>query len=429
MSMKKIAGKLIYILFCAFTGVVIALILWTLLRVMKIGIDFVWGWVPENINIPFYTLGVCLLGGLLIGLYCNLIGPYPEELNEVMAKVKRDKFYPYNNVLAVCLAALLPLVFGASIGPEAGLTGVIVGLCYWAGNHMKYLKEKIPNLMQVGLSATLSVVFAAPLFGLVAPIEEEIDGVCDVVIPRGSKIISNIIAIMAAAGTFFALSSIFGGGISLPRIEKAAITNTERLWGVPLALVGVVFGYLYLLFDKSSTAFFTKLKGKCNVIVSTVLGGLILGIIGTYFPLTMFSGEHQITELEQTYTTYAPWLLILIGVLKLFLTNVCIKSGWRGGHFFPVIFCGISIGYGVAMLTGLDAPFCLAVVTAGLMGVIMRKPVAVSALLMLCFNVRIIPWLVIAAFIGSVVPLGPFKKKAKAEEQSEVKAEAKSEKA
>lgn len=90
-------------------------------------------------------------------------------------------------MLFVCLAALLPLIFGGSIGPEAGLTGVIVGLCYWAGKHMKYAKNKIPELMQMGISSTLGVIFGAPLFGLVAPIEEGIDKDKDVVIPRWSK--------------------------------------------------------------------------------------------------------------------------------------------------------------------------------------------------------------------------------------------------
>lgn len=83
----------------------------------------------------------------------------PDELDEVMKKVKRDKFYPYNKVLLLCISALIPLLFGGSIGPEAGLTGVIVGLCYWAGNHMKNAQSKIPELMQTGVSATLTAIF------------------------------------------------------------------------------------------------------------------------------------------------------------------------------------------------------------------------------------------------------------------------------
>ena len=39
------------------------------------------------------------------------------------------------------IAALLPLLIGSSVGPEAGLTGIIVGLCYWAGENLKFAKS------------------------------------------------------------------------------------------------------------------------------------------------------------------------------------------------------------------------------------------------------------------------------------------------
>ena len=64
--------------------------------------------------------------------------------------------------------------------------------------------------------------------------------------------------------------------------------------------------------------------------------------MGTYLPLTMFSGEESITVVKESFAEFAPWILIISGVLKLVLTNICIKSGWKGGHFFPVIFFGVS---------------------------------------------------------------------------------------
>lgn len=194
--------------------------------------------------------------------------------------------------------------------------------------------------------------------------------------------------------------------MGMPRIEAPDITTTERLWGLPLALLGVGCGYLYLAFEKLTHRGFSSLQAACPLVVSTTLGGLILGIFGTVLPLTLFSGEEQMAELTEHFLDFTPWVLVLTGIAKLFLTNVCIQSGWRGGHFFPVIFCGVSIGCGVAMLSGLNEAFCLGVITAALLGVIMRKPVAVTLLLLLCFPVRVIPWLVLAAYMGSLVPLG-----------------------
>lgn len=349
------------------------------------------------------------MGGLLIGIFQSKAGPYPDELETVIAKVKKDKFYPYNKVLIICVAALIPLLFGGSLGPEAGLTGVIVGLCYWAGNNMKSAKIHKDELTSIGLSAALGTIFVSPLFGLVVPLEERTDENKDTVIPKGSKIIPVVIAVLSSFGVFILLTNIFGGGLGMPRIDSAEITNAERMWGIPLALIGVVFGYLYIIFEKTTKALFSRLQNRVSVIISTLLGGLMLGIAGTCLPMTMFSGEEQIFELSESYKEFAPWLLIVTGAAKLLITNVCIKSGWRGGHFFPVIFSGISIGYGIAMLTGLDVTFCLAVITAGVLGVIMRRPAAVSLLLLLCFPIRVIPWLIISAFIGSIVPLGRLK--------------------
>ena len=404
MKNNTFISKLISILMCGFMGGVIAGIIWSFLKLLNIGIEFIWEWGKDSVNFPLYTIAVCLLGGLIIGLYQKKFGAYPEELETVMGKVKKDKYYPYNNVFVICIAALLPLLFGGSIGPEAGLTGVIVGLCYWVGDRIKFVNVHLKEITKIGLSTAIGTIFGAPLFGLVMPIEEKTDYDKEITVSKFSKTIYIIVSVMSAFGVFSLLNSFFGGGIGIPQIEYAKITSNEQIFGIPLALAGVVLGICYLVFDRFTMAFFMKLQGKIGIVISTMMGGLILGVMGTYFPLTMFSGEESMGEIITTYKEYAPWLLILTGLLKLLLTNVCIKSGWRGGHFFPVIFSGVSVGCGVAILTGLNSAFCMGVITAGLLGVIMKKPFAVSLLLMLCFPLRVIPWLIISAFIGSFIP-------------------------
>ena len=87
------------------------------------------------------------------------------------------------------------------------------------------------------------------------------------------------------------------------------------------------------------------------------------------------------------------------------LTNLCIQFGLKGGHFFPVIFAGVCMGYGVAMLTcgpdGGHVVFGAAIVTASLLGGIMKEPLAVTMLLFLCFPVKMFIWIFIAAAVGS----------------------------
>lgn len=318
MTKRTVANNFLYYIFCGFSGAVTSLIVWLFLKLMGLGIGLVWDTIPSNFDFKFYPIIVCTAGGIILGIWQKLTNAVPDELDEVMKKVKKDKFYPYNKVLLLCISALLPLVFGGSMG--------------------------------------------------------------------------------------------------LPRLGGYNITNFERLWGIPLALLGAVCGFLFIISSKIFGKFFALIQGKLGIIISTTLGGIILGVMGTYLPLTMFSGEESITVVKESFAEFAPWILIISGVLKLILTNICIKSGWKGGHFFPVIFCGVSIGYGVAMLGGLDTAFCAAVVTAGLLGVTMKKPLAVTMLLLLCFDARVIPWILLAAFLGSIIPtkiFGSNKKKAK----------------
>ncbi len=412
MTKRGVSGNLIYYLFCGFSGALIAAIVWLFLRLMNLGIELIWTVVPSNFDFKYYPIVVCTLGGLILGIYQKITKAVPDELSTVMIKIKRDKFYPYNKVFLICISALLPLIFGGSIGPEAGLTGIITSLCYWAGTHMKIAKNKIPDLLQIGISATLGTIFYAPLFGLIAPVEQMPDSEENRNSIHTTKIISNITAILCAIGMLFLLRSVFGGSFGLPRIGSYTITNTERLWGIPLAVLGSGFGVLFLLFEKCSFFIFSKLQSKLGLIFCTSLSGAALGITGTFLPLVMFSGEESITELQGTFNQFSPWLLIVSGIIKLLMTNICIKSGWKGGHFFPVIFCGVSIGFGTAMLTGLDMTFCAAVITASLLGTTMKKPLAVTVLLLLCFDIRVVPWILLASFIGSIIPIG---KKRKAE--------------
>lgn len=382
----KIKNQLELWLFCAIIGAVAGGLVWALLKIMAVGMNLIWEWIPEHFVFPYYTIAVCVIGAFLIGVFRKMYGDYPEEMETVMAKVKTEKHYDYKNMLVMMIAAVLPLLIGSSVGPEAGLTGIIVGMCYWAGDNLKFARQHAKEYSQIGVAASLSVLFHAPLFGLFEVEENTLEesNSEQTVVPAGisSKIFIYGIAIAAATGIYAGLSAVFGSGLSgFPSFEAVEIGKMDYA----LILLYIIAGCVLAVFYEKTHQITKKTAGKV--------------------PAVMFSGEEQMGVLMKEYSQYLPLALIGVAFLKVLLTNICIQFGLKGGHFFPVIFAGVCMGYGVGMLICGNAEshlvFASAIVTAALLGGTMKKPLAVTMLLFLCYPVKLFVWIFVAAAAGS----------------------------
>ncbi len=396
--MKTLKNNLLFLLYTVILGAIVGAIIWGFLRIMNLGIEFIWGYIPSQIDFPLYTLCVCGVGGFLIGIWKRKFGDYPEELGVVLGRVKKTGRYPYHNVFSILGSALFPLLIGASIGPEAGLTGVIAGLCSWVGDKLKRFRQEVQELTKIGMSATLGTIFRSPMFGFIEPIESDEDSV----LPKASKIVLYFAAILSSFGMFVLLTMLFGGSNGIAGIEGQTKAWSDYWYAIPLILIGIAAGYLYFLFKKLTGMIKSKLK-KYTVLRATV-GGLLLGVSGTFLPLTMFSGEHQIGEVMSDMEKIGAVMLIVIAVVKLLLTNICIDSGLKGGHFFPVIFCGVAIGCSMSLLFGVNPAFCTAVVTSALVGHTLKKPLATVLLLMIVFPPAYLPIMLCAAAAAKFIP-------------------------
>ena len=382
------------------TGVAVGAFVWALLFVIDLGISSIWDRVPVYLG-EFYPLIMCTVGGAVIGFFVKRCGPYPESLQTVLGKVKADGRYGYDKIGRMSVGAALPLIFGGSVGPEAGLTGAVAALSTWAGDRLRRFGRGFGQLSRVGTYAALSAIFTAPLYGLAGAVDG--DGECD---PYASKWVRWAIyaaAVGGAFGAFLLLTRMFGGGLSLPRYTDISFGKEELIWAVPLILVGAVAGWLFRIFD----AVFSRISELAGdrPVSKAVTAGVILGLCGMALPFVMFSGEVQADELNATWAALSAAVLVATGFVKIAATALCVNMGWRGGHFFPTVFAGISIGYGMASVLGIDPVFCVCAVTAAVVGGVVRRPLMAVLLLFLCFPLHSVVLLAAAAFVGSKVPL------------------------
>jgi H+/Cl- antiporter ClcA len=392
-------------------------IVWAVLQLMDAGIDFVWTYLPKKIGAEdslIYSLAVCLLGGLLIGLFQRRNGILPDNMEEVIGTLKVKGSYPYDRLHIIAVTALLPLIFGGSVGPGAGLSGMIAGLCCWAGDKLKYKGDMLVAVAEAGFAATLGVIFGSPFFGIVSNLEP--DGPEE---HYREKILSKkyriVIYCFGVAGGMLGmklmgkLTGLESSG--LPRFGfKHAVGIDQWKWIVPLILIGIVFAFAYMIFEGASRKVGALLAERR--ITSCLIAAVLVAVCGRILPLSMFSGEAQLHVMIDGWQDYTVAVLLASAGLKLFLTSFCINLGWKGGNIFPIIFCGAMAGFAFALVTGMDGSFAAACTIASLYAFMVRKPVMVIAILLLCFPVSYIVPVAVCALIASKVPNPLLPKKA-----------------
>ena len=439
-NFAKPINRFLFVVCVIITGAIAGAFIWAFFFVMEKGIELIWNALPKFLGSnlepyipgisqgPFgfvlYPLIMCLVGAVVIGIFDKTTGVRPEELSSVMAKVKKDGCYSYDNIGKLSLAALFPLLFGGSVGPEAGLTGVIAGLCTWVGERMRRFGADFRELTTLGTQAALTAVFTAPFYGFVAPLvgtadTSQNDNEVNIKLPKPTKTLIYLCAIVGALGTFLFLGDLFGGGLGLPRFSDINVGKTELLFLVPLALAGCACGWIFHLSSWATTKLAYRLGERS--ILKASLAGLVLAICGMFLPYTMFAGESQSYLLMENYLTIPASILIATGFVKAALTPFCVHMGWRGGHFFPLIFAGISIGYGFALITGADAVSCVAACTAGCMAAVMRQPIMTALMLLMCFPLRGVAVMIAAALIASAIPLPSFLAQTKVQQKMKKK--------
>ena len=114
----------------------------------------------------------------------------------------------------------------------------------------------------------------------------------------------------------------------------------------------------------------------------------------------MFSGEAQIYLLLDSGVELGLIILILTSIVKIVLTNICIETGLKGGHFFPLIFSGTAMGYALGIILNMDPVLSMSIVTTSFMASILKKPLAVVLLLMIIFPMNLIPLMLVSAVIA-----------------------------
>jgi H+/Cl- antiporter ClcA len=378
-------------------------IVWLFLRLLQFGMLFLWKTMPVFFsNRMLHLFTICLSGGLFIGIFQHHFGILPDTMKEVMAHLKKDGTYESHSLPHLFTAVLLPLYSGGSLGPEAGLTGIITTACCRIGDRLRYAVITLRRSVLAGHMPTFSVLPSLP-YRQVA--RETLDQGKEPYLfsAKERKLIKRVLyGIGILGGVFMAvvLTRLVGGGHGLPQLRWERWNGLNEWKYFPLfALGGICLGYLFQFFGKASNRLAAPVKDRR--ILSCLIAGAVMAVLGLMNPHNLFSGGPQLLPLSHHWTDFSVALLFATAVTKILGTTLCLAFGWKGGSIFPIVYSAISLGYGLTALTGVIPLFAITTVSAATCGTIFKKPLLVVAVLLLCFPVRIIVPMALAAIVGA----------------------------
>lgn len=382
-----------FVMYSCVLGLIVGVGAALFLTLVNFLIEFVWVSIPHMVSIPFYLILVGLFGGVLVGLVQTKLGNYPITMHETLSEFKQKGRVTYQDQIGKnFLAAVIVLMFGASLGPEAALSGILGGMITWMGDHLKLTLKNKERLLKLGIGTMLAAIFRAPLAGIGEAFEEHNYPTID---NRLKRIL------------LYGLSTLFGliGFLSVKRLfpeesvftlyfSKTIVWKWQAIVLVPLAfLVGGLFGILFLKIEMITDELARKLN---HPILAALIAGLCIGVFALWSPYFLFSGEHQLFPFSKEAIQFPLFNLVLLGIGKATLTNICFSFGWRGGKIFPAIFSSTAIGFAVVQLFPYTPELIVGVVVATSLTMILNQPYVSAALLLLLFPLQVFPAILIS---------------------------------
>lgn len=311
--------------------------------------------------------------GLLVGLIIHWIGN-PGEMDLIVNNIrfKGGRLDPKNNP-SMLLSSFIGIAAGSSIGPEAPLVQVTGSTGTWLARKLRLKGEDLRSLTIAGMAAGFTALFGAPLgsgfFALEILHHRHMVEYYQALIPA---FVSS-----CAAYLIFVLLTQVGYAPIWPFQAYIYSGPSDFILATGVGILGALAGWLFIVSFRFSKRAFSKVK---KIYVKTTLGGLIIGTIAYFFPLTRFFSHYEINHLIEG--NYAIGLLFLIFIFKIIAICVSATSGWRGGFIIPLFFLGVCLGQIIVyFLPELNAGLVMVSCMAAINACVTRTPISTIILL------------------------------------------------
>lgn len=291
---------------------------------------------PAHHHLGLWVILIPPVGGLLVGIMIHFWEPtlkghgIPEAMEAVLLGKSRMR-------MRVGILKPLATAFAIGTGGPFGAEGPIIqtGAAFGSifGQFVRLTPYQRRVLLAAGAAAGMAATFTAPLAGILVAIELLLFEF------RARSFIP--VALSSAMAT--AVRVHFVGWDPLFPTPAYALRSMQELWlfgllGILMGLIGIaMIRTLFWLEDLFDHSFL-----KPAAIWSPVVGALLLGIIGYFYPQVFGTGYDTIRDLLNDRLSVGK--LLGVSVAKFWALVLSLGSGTTGGVFAPSLIVGGGVG-------------------------------------------------------------------------------------
>jgi chloride channel protein, CIC family len=349
------------------------------------------------LNINIWPLVLLTSAGVLIGLVIKFFGQNG-GLGVVQSQYAQTGRINPRKVPSIILQAFISLWSGAPVGPEGPLTFLTGGFGTYLSERLKLKKNDVQVLVYSSIAGAFGGFFGSPVIGAVGAIEYMFIKELDIY----RHLIPGLLAAAVGYGVYTAiLQDSFLGIFSFP--DYASPRLVDLWWAL---LVGTIAGFMGIMF-KLVIGIIHRVFAPLDKrpVSRAVIGGIVIGLIGTFLPLTLYSGQNQLLQIIHNPAAFGIGLLLIMVVVKALLTSTSFATGFEGGPIFPLFFIGGCLGLALSKgLTFIPEGVGVTVGMAAVACAVFPLPLTVALLLgLMGGQTDLLPVIVIGAVIGFLI--------------------------
>jgi len=387
------------LLYAALFGIVMALLAFAFLALLKIGTQFLTQSVPHLLwpgtNFNLTTLLIAVVGGLLVGVAIYYTGEHT-GIGVAQKEYAEHGQIEYRHLPSIMVQSFLSLWSGASLGPEGPLTDLCGRSGTWIAEKLKLSADEMRTLVYAAIAGAFGAFFLSPLTG--AFIAFEYMSLRAIRYER--FLLPGIVAACTGYVVYLALPhESLTGVFAFPDFQAPRLI--DLLFAVGIGVLGGIIGVGQKLVMLGVASAAKPLHER--PVVRSLVGGLVVGVVGVFLPLTLYSGQSQTEEIVHNYAQIGVISLLVLALAKAFLMSLSFATGFKGGPIFPTLFIGGALGAALNLLApGIPAGVCILGLMAGVLGGVAELPITAALLLGVASQLSLLPVIAIAAITGTI---------------------------